>query len=375
MIKTTQLVTMLFSILCYTVKAQDTKFLYFEPAPNGMTRFYFDQNYFLVDKNCEFKYIERVSLFDKGTNKFEGVFKDFDANGRLLLSGQYKNGKKEGEFKAYHPNGVLKWESNFIDDIVSGSWKYYYPDGKPMLFITLSQSDFYINQYWNRQGEQMVKDGEGKYDIDLPIFGFTEHGYTKFNRQGKVKNGQPEGVWYVSFVDDSKKKNRTLLFVEQFENGQLKGKHFEDGFDHLLIPEEDFIFTPNDYFPRAEFLLSKKCSFDEFTGFNIFIANKFMKYLQESAYPGNEDEVREITYRVRVSKNGIPSSIKLEGSSSFSKEENIIFNRMVNQIEYYLPSYYENAPIIDNLLIKVKIDTNEGKIHIPPVEIQREKGI
>ncbi|ERJ61466.1 hypothetical protein M472_22165 [Sphingobacterium paucimobilis HER1398] len=342
-----------------------------------MKRFFFDQNYFLVDKNCEFKYLERVSSFDKDTNKFAGTFKDFDPNGRLILTGQYQDGKKQGEFKAFHPNGALKWESNFTDDIPSGSWKYYYPDGKPMLFVTLAQDNFYINQYWNRQGEQLVKDGEGKYDIDLPIIGFTDHGYTKFNRQGKVKNGQPDGIWYISFVNEQKRQERTLLFIEQYENGVLNGKRFEEGFEHLMIAEEDFVFTPNDYFPRAEFMLSKKCSFDEFTGFNVFIANKFMHYLNEVGYIKGQDSEKEmeITYQVSVSKNGIPSGIQLKQSESFSKEEKFYLNQMLNQIGYYLPSFYQNDPIADILSIKFIIQYQDRKIHISPVQIQREKGV
>ena len=191
------------SILFFNLKAQENRPLYFEDAPNAMKRFFFDENYYLVDKDCEFKAIERVSDFDNKTNKFEGLFKDFDRNGRVILSGQYQNGKKHGEFKAYHPNGVLKWESTFIDDIAIGPWEYYYPDGKPMLFITLGPSSFRINQYWDRKGQQLVKDGEGTYDINLPIIGFTEHGYTKFNRRGAIKNGLPDGLWYISF-------NRTI---------------------------------------------------------------------------------------------------------------------------------------------------------------------
>ncbi|MBL1410539.1 toxin-antitoxin system YwqK family antitoxin [Sphingobacterium faecale] len=373
--KATYLIILLFVTLSYQSKAQDFKTRYFDEAPNNLKRFYFDQNYFLVDKDCEFKYLERVTSFDKNTNKFEGVFKDFDPNGRLTLTGQYQDGKKEGEFKAFHPNGVLKWETTFLNDSPSGSWKYYYPDSKPMLFITLNQDEFYINQYWNRLGEQLVKDGEGKYDITLPIIGFTDHGYTSFNRQGKVKNGQPDGIWYVSFVSDGKRQDRILLFIEQYEDGLFKGKHFEEGFDHLLITEEDFVFTPNDYFPRAEFLLSKKCSFDEFTGFNIFIANKFMQYLDEVDYPRNQDSEKEISFEVNVSKNGLPSSPKLENLNSFSKEERFFLNQMINQIRYYLPSFYQNVPIIDTLNVKFVIQTQSGKIHISPVQIQRTKGM
>lgn len=373
--KAIYLITVLLT-LSYCLKAQENKPLYFEKAPNDMMRFYFDQNYYLVDKNCEFKYIERVSSFDTKTNKFEGLFRDFDPNGRVILSGHYQNGKKQGEFKAYHPNGVLKWESTFMDDIATGPWKYYYPDGKPMLFITLGPSSFQINQYWDRRGQQLVKDGEGTYDIDLPIVGFTEHGYTRFNRRGKVKNGLPEGLWYISFVEEGKKRVLTHVLTEQYETGLLNGQRFEEGFDHLLIPKEDFVFTPTDYFSRAEYLLSKKCSFDEFTGFNIFIANKFVHYLEQFSFQSSQDTEKTLSYAVKVSKKGIPSSATLlDTETVLSKEEKNIFERMINQIGYYLPSYSEGEPINDTLTITFTLQTTGEKIHIAPVQIRRQKGI
>lgn len=373
--KSIYLLTILSFLLC-NLKAQDDTPLYFENAPNAMKRFFYDQNYYLVDKNCEFKYIERVSAFDIKTNKFEGVFKDFDPNGRIVLSGQYVSGKKHGEFKAYHPNGRLKWETTFIDDIATGPWKYYYPDGKPMLFLTLQHSNFHINQYWDRKGQQLVKDGEGTYDIDLPVIGFTEHGYTRYNRRGKIKNGLPEGLWYISFVENGKRKDKIHLMTEQYENGQWKGQRIEEEYEDLLITKEDFVFAPNDYFQRAENLLSKKCSFDEFTGFNIFIANKFVQYLEQVSMPSKQDQEKKLSYEVKVSKNGTPSiAILLDTESPLSKDEKNIFSNMINQIVYYLPSYSNNNPISDKLTVKFTLQTKGEEIHIAPVQIHREKGI
>lgn len=368
-------------ILCHFalllgLHAQEKSPLYFENAPRNMMRFYFDQNYFLVSKDCEFKYIERVSAFNKETNKFDGIFKDFDPNGRMILSGHYQNGKKQGEFKAYHPNGELKWESNFVDGEASGSWKYYYPDGKPMLFITINQNDFYINQYWNRKGQQLVKDGEGSYDIDLAINGFTEHGYTRFNRQGKVKNGKPEGLWYIFFLDDRKKNEKIHVMTEQYENGELRGKEVSSNFEGVLVPEDAFIFTPNDYFPRAELLWSKACSFDEFTGFNIFIANKFLYFLKTMGYQGREDFEQTMTYTVNVSKKGAPSAVTLLPlPGSFSKNEKALFNKMVQQIHYYLPSYLSSRAIDDQLTITFIIKSKGETIQVFPAQIQRQKGM
>lgn len=130
----------LFSI--YISFAQEIQ--YREPASKGYMRFFYDDNYYLVDKDCEFKAIERVAQYDTITFKFNGEFKDFLSNGRLILHGAYKNGIKHGNYTAYHPNGEIKWETVYVEGKESGEWKYYYPDGKPLLVLSLAEDDFRI---------------------------------------------------------------------------------------------------------------------------------------------------------------------------------------------------------------------------------------
>src|SRR5690554_3978617 len=77
-------------------------------------RFFYDDHYYLVDKECEFKAIERVGRYDFQQQVFIGGFADFDNHGRLILEGNYVDGRKEGNFKAYHPNGQLKWQTSYV---------------------------------------------------------------------------------------------------------------------------------------------------------------------------------------------------------------------------------------------------------------------
>lgn len=370
------LILFLLFTLSSGLRAQDKTPVYFEPAIGDMIRFYFDENYFMVDKDCEFKHIERVSKFDKTTNRFKGVFKDFDRNGRLILTGQYLQDKKEGDFKAYHPNGVLKWETTFVDNRPNGAWKYYYPDGKPMLFIHIDKSDFSINQYWDRNGQQLIKDGDGIYDIDLPITGFTEHGYTKFNRRGAVKNGRPEGNWSISLIGEGKNRTKIHLQSELYENGEFKDKRVSDDFSDVYIQENTLIFIPDSYFSRAEQLLSKNCSFDEFTGFNMFLTEKFTQFLKHFQAEGNSDYDLNLKYAVSVSKKGKPLNVKLLSDSDlFTKNQQLLFRKMVESINFFLPSYLSGEPIDDMLTLSFKINTKGSDIYVSPVQIKREKGI
>lgn len=370
------LILFLLNISLLNLMGQSTGTLYFEPAPNNRTRFFFDENYFMVDKGCEFKNIERVSAFDRKTNMFEGEFKDFDNNGRLILTGQYSNGNKEGKFKAFHPNGALKWEATFTNNEATGPWKYYYPDSRPMLYITLNQPGYTIDQYWNRSGEQLVKDGEGVYDIDLPIIGFTEHGFTRFNRRGKVKKGFPDGIWNLYFINESKKKEKIHFYTELYENGEFKGRRISDNFSGVYIPDYSLILTPDSYFPRAELLLSKNCSFDEFTGFNIFLSEKFKNYLTGFGAREKMEYDFDMSYTVQVLKDGSPTRAKLTSfPQSFTAHEKVLFTKMIESIYYYLPSYYSGEPIDDTLTVSFSVKIEGPKTLVTPAQIKREKGM
>jgi hypothetical protein len=151
--------------------------IFFESVGDTSVRFFFDENYYLVDQDCEFKAIERVAGFDRKNNKFDGEFKDFHVmTGHVVLHGNYREGKKEGRFTAYYPNGKLRWETTFDDDSPRGPWYYYFPDGTPHLFITLTEKSFSIDQMWDEKGEQIVVDGDGLYNLNSAIIGFTDHG-------------------------------------------------------------------------------------------------------------------------------------------------------------------------------------------------------
>lgn len=357
------------------VKGQEHKPVFFEKINNDQFRFFFDANYFIVDKSCEFKSIERVCGFNSKTNKFDGEIKDFDANGRAILTGKYVDGKKNGEFKAYHPNGVLKWESTFKDDKPDGSWKYYYPDSKPMLFITINGDDFFINQLWDRFGKQKITDGVGQFELTYPVTGFTDHGYTLYTREGKVKNGKPDGIWYINFLTEEKKQEKIHVASESYSDGVLTAKYTSRNFQNILIDLNSFSITPDSFFPRAEALNSKGCTFDEFTGFNEFIAQKILDPLKKNKFNENEDFETNFSYTVSVNKSGYPSRTKIvELKENISKQQKAMLEFAIEHINFYIPSIKDGKPINDKLTINVKMQTKGDNVYVLPVEIQRELG-
>lgn len=262
----------------FVSQAQEPIQVFFEKAPNNKIRFFYDKDYFLVDKNCEFRFIERVADFDLPSNKLHGDFKDFDPLGSILLSGTYSNGNKNGEFFAYYPNGTLKWQSSFINNVPHGKTIFYYPDGKPMLELRHDNKITYVDNYWDKTGVQSVKNGEGKIDIILPIMGYTEHGYTKYNIIGNITKGLQNGLWKTAFLTEGKRVKSIPFLTETYSNGTLLKRKINSSFEDILIDLNTLNYFPLEPFTNAEFLQSKNCTFDEHTGFNNFIAKNFQAF-------------------------------------------------------------------------------------------------
>lgn len=348
--------------------------VYREPANKGYTRFYYDENYYLVDKNCEFKSIERVAQYDTVMFGFNGEFKDFDRNGKLILEGSYQNGNRNGPFKAYHPNGQLKWEAVYQDGREISDWKYYYPDGKPFLTLSFGEEDYKIMSYWDRLGEQKVIEGNGNYDITFPATGFSDHGYSAYRRHGKLVNGVPDGVWYINFITNPKKNTQEYIYREVFEGGvRTSFIRNPDYYDHF-IPYEDFWVVPTEYFGRAEFFLVHDCSFDEYSGFTNFIHKKIAEELEELDF---ELPNGSFQYKVKyeVSKTGQPVSLKLDSDSEkLPKKEQSKIHKLFESMYYFIPSIENGKAIKDNISLMGEFLIRNGKGTLNYVKIQREKG-
>ena len=366
---------LIFSSVLSVAFTQESKSIFFEKGPDNKLRFYYDYDYYLVDKNCEFKLIERVADFDISTNKFNGVFKDFDINGRTILAGEYKNGEKDGVFTAYYPDGTLKWTTSYIKNKQQGKIQYFYPDGKPMLLLLNEGNSNLIVNYWNKEGKQDVINGEGKIDITLPIKGFTEHGYTTYNVSGHFINGLPQGYWHTSFVNDDKRGRLVPMMTTIYEDGIIKARQIDEYFAPMLINFNGFTYSPIESFTNAELLQSKNCSFDEHTEFNSFISRKFMGFLEKKDDITSKDQTINLRYKIRVTKDGTAYAPTItEASKELTSSEKQTFNAMINQIHFYLPSFLENKVIDDRLTISLQIHTKGGQIIIPPVQILRENG-
>lgn len=345
--------------------ARDTLF---EKAPMDLVRFYFDDHYYLVDKDCEFKSIERVTQFIVSDNVFDGDFRDFDRDGTVVLTGHYDNGVRNGAFQAFHPNGSLKWEVTFVNNTPTGDWNYYYPDGKPMLTINYDDTHIKIMAFWDRRGRQRIKDGNGSYAFKMPFTFYNEYGFPFFERKGRVRNGFPRGYWTTHVVDDS--GNRALLSEEVFDNnGVLK-----EGYNFFTDASyrTPLAFFPAGYFYTAERIMSKPCTFDDYSGFNTYLSDKFSAFLRHSPMLKNIED--EFMYVVELDERGTPTDVTLEEPLQ-TREVNHYLKMVLDEIPFYFPSLdQEGNAIADTLKVYGGLRINDaGQFHFHSFRIEREK--
>ncbi|WP_165384753.1 toxin-antitoxin system YwqK family antitoxin [Sphingobacterium corticibacterium] len=340
----------------------------FEKAPMGLVRFYFDDYYYLVDKDCAFKSIERVSQFLVDKNVFHADFRDFDRNGTVILTGYHNKGVKEGPFKAYHPDGTLKWEVTFENDKPIGDWKYYYPDGKPMLTVNYDEAAGRIMAFWDRRGQQRIKDGNGSYTFRMPFAFYNEYGYPFFERKGRIRHGVPRGYWTTHMIDPNEKK---ILYTEEIFNdmGVL-----DNGYNLFLDARyrTPMAILPISYFYTAERLLSKPCSFDDHSGFNTYLSEKFSAMLTSSPTLTNIED--KFSYEVALDEEGNPADVTLKDSLT-TKELNRYLEMVFPEIPFYFPSLDETGNAIpDTITVHGNLSINDaGQFYFHSFRIVREK--
>lgn len=352
-------------------QSQTDSLIYFERLSQGLYRFYYDDNYYLADKSCQFVSVVREAGFDPSTQTFEGSFVDYNLSGRKILSGSYDQGLKSGVFQAYHNNGQLKWEVNFIENQPVGHWKYYYPDGKPMLVVNHSDEGFEIWDYWDTSARQRVTAGNGRYRMHVEIKGYNEYGATFLLLNGRLKNGKPERLWSIDFVYPD--NTRELIGELRFQNGRFQEQvRFEQLLQDYINSGESIQLIPQVWFIQAENFVIKKCNIDEYSGFTDYLIRK----LEEELNSVSSSDTSGMTgvFTIMVNNEGVASSI-IAKEDQLNKELERRIKQRLESIGFWFPSWKDGEYIDDELTLSFKIlsDPTTGLLYVEELDIQRNQ--
>ncbi|MFL9830555.1 energy transducer TonB [Flavobacterium sp. ST-87] len=147
---------------------------------------------------------------DKDILKFEGLRIDYYENGNKKQESNYTDNKLNGSCINYHKNGNKKQESNYIDNKLNGWQIEWYENNQKKSEKEITWDDKNkksikkIIQFWDKDGQQTIIDGNGQY----------EEISEKHSDTGNIKNGLKDGVWQGKY-------NTKYTYIEKYQKGEL----------------------------------------------------------------------------------------------------------------------------------------------------------
>ncbi|SIT90811.1 energy transducer TonB [Pontibacter indicus] len=121
---------------------------------------------------------------------FNFAVTDYYADGTVKAKGHYQDGKKWATWTFYYPNGQLDCKGKYDGLKLTGTWEFWWPDGRPLMVAEYEGSNKRLLSFWNHEGEQMVRDGNGTYTAIT----LDENG-TRMVKTGAYKDGYQSGEW------------------------------------------------------------------------------------------------------------------------------------------------------------------------------------
>ena len=127
-----------------------------------------------------------------------------------------------------YPNGKLEKTYTFKDGDCNGLSAVYKLDGSKLIEKNICKKEETILNVWNKEGEQVVKDGNGKF-IDYDELG-------KKVVEGNITNGKKDGIWSYYRLDGS------MQSLSNYQNGILLSSKFYENNGEI---EQEQIYKNN----------------------------------------------------------------------------------------------------------------------------------
>ena len=234
-----------------------------------------------------------------------GQYIVYDSNGRPAYANTYNKNSLEGPFRRWYENGKLceKGYYSKSDETISSNYK--------------------IQSFWNRDGIQTVKEGNGTYYFENEFV----------SDQGSYKDGVKTGKWTGSF---GKKMN---TYEELYENGTLiEGTS--------TTPDGEKVnYTKPEIRPEPT------------KGFN-----HFYKYIASNFEPTHEALKKKVKGTIIlyfiVEKTGQINEIRVNKSLGYGLDEEAV--RLLYSYPKWTPGLQKGLPVRTSYQIPIKLDFSSG---------------
>lgn len=358
------------NVIANVLFAQEKANNYVLKSIDGYVHLYYDDQYYLVDHNCEFRTYTRVIKYDQSIGGFNGFFTDYYNNNIPALTGTYTEGKRDGEFKGYYPSGQLRSVKFYQNDVPTGNWKYFYSNGSPWITVEFKNQIPYVQEFWNVKGKQRIKEGNGTHNLIIETTDYSEYGYTGMAFKGNIKNGRPNGLW-TAFLDYGG-NTQELIGTEFFIKNNFITSNYT--FPEGIKPNQSFIIIlPTAVDERSASLISKSCTIDDNKGFTQYLQNhlnsSLPKFWMLETLP--IDDFFDVM--IRVNKKGESSKIIIPNTLPQKFVEAL--ENSLKTIPYWIPSFINNKTIDDTFIITItKFFNEKGEPSFGYPTINRKNG-
>jgi membrane associated rhomboid family serine protease/antitoxin component YwqK of YwqJK toxin-antitoxin module len=170
--------------------------------PAKFTRVWYDSNWVEVQEPSVYY---RIGYRDS-IDRWQGPVRDFYADGKVQMKGEYKDDRRHGIFLYYSHHDTYTSAGRYLDNRSVGKWQLFHNNGKIKSEIVYGQKVFYKN-IWDSAGVQHVTNGAGK---------ITEYfSGSAIRSEGEYVNGSMEGIWMGWY------ENGDIHYREEYREGFL----------------------------------------------------------------------------------------------------------------------------------------------------------
>lgn len=200
--------------------------------PDGSLRFEFKMHGNYIDG--EFKEYYPSGKLWRLFNYFEGFMDGpwymWYESGVKQAEGHHKNERKVGKLYRWYENGKMQEERTYVNDTINGltvfwyesgikmmegnqhpidvkrgHWTYWWEDGTKHKECEYKDGLELVHNAWNRKGQQMVTNGEGKYQF------YNTAGVKLI--EGLYHEGYQEGPWLIWDEKNPKAEPKKMYFL------------------------------------------------------------------------------------------------------------------------------------------------------------------